>query len=156
MGYTLEAVIGPATVLHAVTQERADALLVPLRQGMVLLPMTDELFDQLTDGSQDGLPGFWKFPGGFDQVLASWSSHGPLAYVEAEYFGGVGRQCSAAWDGGTLVFGPLAIADGQMVPDAGTPIEQALAHLGVVSNGYHDEFEAVGLGQHRHTDDWLR
>jgi hypothetical protein len=156
MGYMLEAVIGPATVLSAVTQERAGEFVVPLRQGMSLLPMTGELFDELTDGSLDRPAGFWKFPGGFGRVLAAWSAHGPLAYVEAEYFGGVGRQCAAAWNSGTLIFGPLAIGDVQPVPEAGTPISQVLAYLGVVCDGHHDEFDAAGLGQHRHTEDWPR
>lgn len=155
MGYTLEAVIGPATVLSVITRDQAGAVIAPLRQGLSLVPMTDELFDELTDGSPNRPPEFWKFPGGFARVLCSWSSHGPIAYVEADYFGGVGRQCSAAWNRGTPIFGPAAIDDGQPVPDAGTPISQALARLGVVRGDHHDEFEAAGLGQHRRTEDWV-
>lgn len=154
MAYTLEAIIGPTTVLQAVAQDRRNTVLVSLHQGLSLVPMTDKLFDELTSGP--GQPsGFWKMPGGFDRVLASWSSQGPIAYVEAEYFGGVGGQCAAAWNNGTLIFGPLAISEGQPVPEDGTPISQALALLGIVRDGYHDEFEAAGLGQHRRTDDWL-
>jgi hypothetical protein len=155
MAYTLEAVIGLATVLSVVTQDQAGAVIVPLRQGLSLVPMTDQLFDELTDGSPSRPPGFWKFPGGFHHMLCSWSSHGPIAYVEAEYFGGIGRQCSAVWNGGTLIFGPAAIDDGQPGPVTGTPISQALARLGVVRGGHHDEFEAAGLSQHRRTEDWL-
>src|SRR5690349_8305985 len=109
MAYTLEAVISPVTVLHTVTQEHAGAVIVPLRQGLSLMPMTDELFDALTDGSRDQPPGFWKLPGGFARVLAAWSHRGPVAYVEADFFGGVGSQCAAAWDGGTVIFGPVAM-----------------------------------------------
>jgi hypothetical protein len=155
MAYTLEAVICPTTVLSVVTQDQPGMVIVPLRQGLSLVPMTDELFDELTDGSPNRPHGFWKFPGGFEHVLRSWSSRGPIAYVEAEYFGGVGRQCSAVWNSGTLTFGPVAIEDGQPVPDAGTPISQALARLYVVRGGHHDEFEAAGLSQHRRTEDWL-
>jgi hypothetical protein len=155
MAYMLEAVIGPTTVLSVVTQGQAGTVIAPLRQGLSLVPMTDELFDELTDGSPGRPPGFWKLPGGFDRVLCSWSSHGPIAYVEAEYFGGAGRQCAAVWNSGALVFGPAAIDDGQPVPDAGTPISQALARFGVVRGGHHDEFEAAGLSQHRRTEDWV-
>jgi hypothetical protein len=155
MAYTLEAVVGPTTVLSVVTQDQAGTVVVPLRQGLSLVPMTDELFGKLTDGTPALPLGFWKFPGGFGRVLCSWSSHGPIAYIEAEFFGGVGRQCSAVWDGGTLIFGPVAIDDGQRVPEAGTPISQALARLGVVRDGHHDEFDAAGLSQHRRTEDWL-
>jgi hypothetical protein len=31
--------------------------------------MTDELFDAVADGASDEPWGFWKLPGGFDQVL---------------------------------------------------------------------------------------
>jgi hypothetical protein len=154
MAYILSAIIGPTAVLRAVTQDRPNMVLVSLRQGISLVPMTGELFDELSSGP-DQLSGFWNMPGGFDRVLASWSSHGPVAYVEAEYFGGVGGQCAAAWNNGALVFGPLAISEGQPVPEGGTPISQALALLGVVRDGHHDEFEAAGLDQHRGTDDWL-
>jgi hypothetical protein len=154
MAYTLEAVIGPTTVLSVAAQDQACMVIVPLRQGLSLVPMTDQLFDELTDGSPSLSPGYWKFPGGFDRVLCRWSSTGPIAYIEAEYFGGVGRQCSAVWDSGTLVFGPAAIDEGPPGPDAYSPISQALARLGVARGGHHDEFEAVGLGQHRRTDDW--
>jgi hypothetical protein len=77
MGYTLEAITGPATVLSVVTQDQASTVLVPLRQGLSLVPMTGELFDELTASTPDRPPGFWKLPGGFDRVLRSWSSHGP-------------------------------------------------------------------------------
>lgn len=155
MAYTLEAVVGPTIVLSAVTRDQVSAVAVPLRQGLSLVPMTDELFDKLTDGTPAQPSGFWKFPGGFDRVLCSWSSHGPIAYIEAEYFGGVGRQCAAIWNSGTLIFGPAAIDEWQPVPEAGTPISRALARLGVVRDGHHDEFDAAGLSQHRRTQDWL-
>jgi hypothetical protein len=155
MAYTLEAVIGPTVVLSVVTRDQASMVVVPLRQGLSLVPMTDKLFDELTDGTSERPPGFWKFPGGFDRVLCSWSSYGPIAYVEAEYFGGAGQQCSAVWDSGVLAFGPLLEEEGRPVPDAESPISQALARLGVVRDGHHDEFAAAGLSQHRRTEDWL-
>ena len=51
MAYTLEAVIGPPTVLSVVTQDQAGVVIVPLRKGLSLVSMTDELFHALTDGS---------------------------------------------------------------------------------------------------------
>jgi hypothetical protein len=37
-----------------------------------------ELFT-ITDGTSNHKLGFWKLPGGFDRVLAEWSSDGPVA-----------------------------------------------------------------------------
>src|SRR5258708_22051255 len=84
------------------------------------MPMTDELFDAVTDGSSDAL-GFWRLPGGFDRVLAGWSAGGPVAYVEAEYFGGTGTQRAVVWAGGVLVLGPLQNAEDEPFPAEGSP-----------------------------------
>ncbi|NUO46553.1 MAG: hypothetical protein HOV82_31520 [Streptomyces sp.] len=69
--------------------------------------MTDQAFDAVTDGEATGVLGFWKLPGGFEGLLARWSVGGPVACVEAEYFGGVGEQRAAVRGGGSLALGPL-------------------------------------------------
>ncbi|MFJ6524686.1 hypothetical protein ACIQMZ_05365 [Streptomyces longwoodensis] len=88
-------------------------------------------------------------PGGFDRVLAGWSAGGPVAYVEAEYFGGVGEQRAAVWEGGALVLGPLQAEEGRPFPPAGSPVSRALRRLGVAARAGEDEFSAVGLHRHR-------
>lgn len=157
MAYALEAIVGPENVLRAVMDQPApgSAVLVVLRHGTAMLPMMNALFDAVTDGASEPPLGFWKLPGGFDRVLAEWSSAGPVAYIEAECFGGVGSQRAALWKDGHLAFGPMSIDDGQPWPGEGTPISQVLARLGVDRTGYIDEFDAVGLSDHRHTEDWL-
>jgi hypothetical protein len=113
------------------------------------------VLDAAGDGTPAGLPGFWKLTVGLDRLLCSWSSRSPVAYVEADYFGGVGTQSAAVWDDGALAFGPVVIGEAEPVPASGTPISRALARLGVVRGGHHDEFEAAGLGQERDAEDWL-
>jgi hypothetical protein len=148
VGYTLEAVIGAPDVLQPIVDRWPVAVIVPLGSGLALVPMTDELFDAATDGTTKDALGFFKLPAGFDRELAGWSAAGPVAYVEAEFFGGVGSQCAALWDGGRLALGPLAA-------DEDGPISQVLARLGVSRDGQRDEFDSVGLDRHRHTEDWL-
>jgi hypothetical protein len=132
------------------------ARVVTLRQGLRLLLMTDDLFDEIQhDSAEAPVPGFWKLPIGFDQSLAAWSMQGPVAYVEADYFGGVGTQIAAVWDAGALVLGPLAEPETRTAPTRSTPISQALRRLGVSAHGHVDEFDAIGLGRHRDTDNWL-
>ncbi|WP_370109338.1 hypothetical protein [Streptacidiphilus sp. MAP12-33] len=122
---------------------------------MSLLPITDEFFDEVSDGGASGAMGFWRMPGGFDQVIAQWSVSGAVAYVEAEYFGGIGEQRAAVWTDSAVVLGPLHVAEQQPFPAQGSPISQALRRIGVTSDGAVDEFAAVGLDRHRHMDDWL-
>lgn len=155
MGYVLQAIVGPAAILQAALgRAPLPALLVPLRQDMAMVPMTDELFDAVTDGTANGRLGFWKLPGGFDQVLSDWSETGPIGYVEAEYFGGVGSQRAALWLDGQLTLGPLSENEGETSPAEGSPISRVLARLGVDRTGYYDEFDAAGLRKHRDTESW--
>jgi len=74
------------------------------------------------------------------------SKRGLVGYIVAEYFGGCGDQFSIIWSDGEIVFGPLR------QPDA---INQALRRFGVNADQGKDEFDSVGLGRHRHTDQWV-
>jgi hypothetical protein len=155
MGYELQAVIASTDLLRAATADLAHARLAPLRQGFTLLPITDDLFDSVTDRAADQMPGFWRLPNGFDRVLAAWSHTGAVAYVEAEYFGGTGEQHAAVWHHGNLTLSPPHLADRHPLPAAGSPISRALRYLGARAGGETDEFAAVGLDQHRRIEDWI-
>ncbi|WP_407547630.1 hypothetical protein QOM21_01320 [Streptomyces sp. Pv4-95] len=116
--------------------------------------MTDQLFDAATDGTEGPL-GFWRLPGGFDKHLANWSAGGGLvAYVEAEYFGGVGEQHAAVWADGAVALGPLHLSEGRPPSSVGSPISQALRRLGASAVAANDEFASVGLDRHRRTEGW--
>ncbi|MCX5128417.1 hypothetical protein [Streptomyces sp. NBC_00347] len=117
--------------------------------------MTDALFDAVPAAGTVGLDGFSKASAGFARLLTACPGSGPLAYVEAEYFGGAGTQTAQVWGGGKTLLGPLSLAEGEPSPTTGTPISQALRRLGAAKGSCVDEFEAVGLGRHRDTDDWL-
>lgn len=153
--YCLEAVIGGEPVLRVLAAGVPEARVVPLAQDLSLLPMTDVLFDAVAVAGAPGLDGFWKAPAGFGRVLAACSATGPVAYVEAEYFGGTGTQSAQVWDAEKVVLGPLHLGERESSAAAGTPISQALRRLGTTKGDHADEFDAAGLGRHRRTDDWL-
>jgi hypothetical protein len=155
--YCLEAVIAAEQTLIQLTSAIKEARLVSLGQGLALLPMTRTLTEALT--TPDPAPrtdGSWKVPAGLGQTLAAWSAHAPMAYVEAEIFGGTGEQHAQVWGNGAVVLGPLHLGENEPFPPAGTPISQALRRLGVTKGNHHDEFDAIGLGRCRNTEDWLR
>lgn len=80
----------------------------------------------------------------------------PVAYLEAETFGGTGTQAMVLWRDGEVWLGPVttrATAARESAEDGA--VNQALRHLGVGRPGAIDEFDALGLGRHRHTEDWL-
>ncbi|MFE2263172.1 hypothetical protein [Streptomyces griseosporeus] len=155
MAYDLRAVIADGELLRGVVGELPAARLASIGQGLSLMPVTDELFGSVTDGGGVGTLGFWGLPGGFETTLAAWSAGGPVAYVEAEYFGGVGEQGAAVWNGGRIVLGPVRVGEGEPFPAGGSPVSQALRWLGVVASAGEDEFAAVGLDKHRHSEAWI-
>jgi hypothetical protein len=128
---------------------------VALDQGLSLLPMTDAFVEAITMTGMPQLDGYWKAPAGFGHARAVCSANGPVAYVEAEYFGGTGEQSAMTWDAGEVVLGPLHLTVNASGPAVGTPISQALRRLGVTTDGHQDEFDAAGLGLRRNTEDWL-
>ena len=89
-------------------------------------------------------------------LLARASNTAALAYVEADFFGGVGTQHAAVWEAGTLAWGPVGLAEQQPIPPQGTAISQALRRIGVTgTDDEHDEFDVLGLQRHRHLEHWL-
>ncbi|QFZ19662.1 hypothetical protein [Saccharothrix syringae] len=152
--YCLEAVVAGEAVLRELAGSVRQARIVALDGHVSLLPMTDAFSDAVTVAGAPRLDGFRKIPAGFEAVLAACSAVGPVAYVEAEFFGGVGVQSAQVWERGEVVLGPLHVED-EPHPAEGNPISRALRRLGVARGGHFDEFDAVGLGRHRRTGDWL-
>ncbi|MFE6611170.1 hypothetical protein [Amycolatopsis sp. NPDC057786] len=137
--YRLQAVLATESARGEVLDSIEGARFVSLGHHLSLMPLTEALHEA----------------GEFWTALAECSEHGAVAYVEAEYFGGVGTQSAQVWDGGETVLGPLLLAEGEPLPAGGSPISRALRRLGVVKGDHFDEFDAVGLGRHRDTRDWL-
>ncbi|MFB8775328.1 hypothetical protein [Streptomyces broussonetiae] len=156
MGYELQAVIADEGLLRTASRDVPGARVVSLRQGLSLMPVTDEVFDAVTDGGDTGYLGFRRLPRGFEKRLAEWSAAEPVAYVEVEYFGGVGGQRAAVWGNGALVLGPLEVPTRKWwFSRSISPVSQALRWLGASRTRGEDEFEAVGLDRCRSHDDWL-
>ncbi|PYP89840.1 MAG: hypothetical protein DMG65_12730 [Candidatus Angelobacter sp. Gp1-AA117] len=148
MGYELCAVVGSEKALRAFTIG-LDARIVPLAAGMSLVPLTEKLLETLKADSGDDAktvsPVFeFLYRAIVDRAIAA-SEEGPLAYVEAGYFGGQGLQMAVAWDQGNMVMEPS---------DTDNPINQALRLLGVKAAPPDDEFDTIGLGRHRRTARW--
>lgn len=143
MGYYLQAIVSTQSVLEKHIFDYAGANVVPINQGHALIPVTDDLLDEI---GADGASG--KFEK-YTPALADWlnriSISGKVAYIEAEYFGGVGEQSSVVWNAGHQVLGP---------EHGASAINAALRCLEVRSEA-SDEFDAIGLGRHRHVEDWL-
>ena len=154
MSYELTALMAAPSALGAMAVELPGAVLVPLPQGVALLPLTDETVDTFTGGSCTAWEeGFSAFPTSLAERVAHHSWKGPIAYVEAEFFGGTGSQDVRVWQDGAAVLELHEDPERPVEHTAPSPISQALRLLGV-RPADHDEFDAVGLGRHRRTEDW--
>lgn len=167
MSYELDALLSSAELLDVAAAEVPVARVTRLAQGLALIPMTERLraaFGFPGDRTRDG---FDRLSAGFGRRLEAWSQAGPIAYVEAEFFGGKGVQRAAVWVDGRIELGPLYAGKGDPWPPEGSPISRALRRLGATvtadpadpagpagGRGPDDEFEAVGLGLRRRSQDW--
>jgi hypothetical protein len=86
------------------------------------------------------------------RLLAAESIRGPVAYVEAMFFGGRGGQAAAVFEGGATSW---QVADQGRLSWPDSPISQALRRLGVRAERGKDAFDTVGLGRHRRTEQWV-
>jgi hypothetical protein len=173
MSFTLEVFIARSDVLDSTRGLAPVIVPVRLPRGFVLVPVTNEVHDLFA-------PPLWRrgrtpppsalppYPELFElsPALAAWarevSVDGPIAYLEADLFGGAGSHAAIVWSDGEIVLGPLRTenkwegAEFVGPPTRENAFNRALRHLGVVPGDTEDEFDALTLGRHRSTDDWLK
>jgi hypothetical protein len=127
---------------------------VGLAQGLGLVPITDEAFDRVGGGEEGEVLGepFWFLSQALEAICIQASAKGPLAYLEAELFGGAGMQAAVVWSGGRVTLGPVDTDESGRLADGAFNV--TLRHLGVARGAAIDEFSALGLGRYRETDDW--
>jgi hypothetical protein len=147
----IEGLIVPTAIAQTISVDHAVA--VPLNAaGVAFIPMTDGLLDRLSacfpTSTGNAPPEFSKLSPSVVLWLEELSATGRVAYIETEYFGGVGAQAAAVWEGGKMILGPRQADIG--------PINDALKLLGVTRTQTQDEFDVAGLGRHRETESWLR
>src|SRR4051812_47099825 len=144
MGYDIQAIISTQSVLEAHSADYSSAVVAPLGSGFALIPITDKLLDEVGASGESGQ--FYKLTPAIADWLHAISASAPAAYVEADFFGGVGGQSATVCAHGDQLLAPIHET---------RAINIALRLLGISRGTSHDEFEALGLPRHRHTDDWL-
>jgi hypothetical protein len=154
--HNVEALIARSDALAVAVRRFECAVPCPLVQGFSLLPLTDTLKGALAAERPetkalpaDPLP---NFSDGLHALALDLAQHVPVAYIATFYFGGQGGQHALVWDQGHLRCSPATAGYDQAWPNS--PISQALRMIGVVAEQGEDEFDTVGLGQHRETHQW--
>jgi hypothetical protein len=151
MGYYLQALIGKTDSLKSDPKSCPSEHRVELAQGYTMILVTDEFCEEIavkfSANEEESASGFSMLT----ENLAAWAKQisklTPVAYIEAEYFGGAGEQSAIVWDKSEIKLGPISAEIG--------PINQALSFLGAKVLSANDEFEAVGLNRGRDSEDWI-
>ncbi|MDV0438655.1 hypothetical protein [Xanthomonas sacchari] len=145
MSYTLQAVIAKSGVLPDSLPFELER--VQLQSGFELVPLTSNIRDvhgiafcPLTDEGDEELPLSLL------KLCEPLSAGGEVAYIEAEIFGGAGMQAHAIFAHGKAIGSPVV---------AQSAINTALVRLGAERGEATDEFESIGLGLNRDTDQWV-
>ena len=132
-------------MLEAHSASITSAVVVPLAFGFAIIPITNALLDEVGASGDYGL--YYKLTSAIADLLRAISASAPAAYIEAEFFGGVGGQGAAVWSNDQYLLVPTHDAQA---------INIALRLLGVPRGTSHDELEAIGLPRHRGTNGWLK
>jgi hypothetical protein len=149
MAYVISAFVARIPTLEAIAQRYQNAVVVPLAQGFGLIPITHALRQEIHADDAARLYEFYEFTEPIQKIAVNASPLSSIAYIEAEFFGGDGTQAGIVWQQGQVIFEPL------LSEEIGV-IDQVLRTLGVQVGADHDEFDALGLGKYRDTEDWLK
>ncbi|MBI3410792.1 MAG: hypothetical protein HY040_20845 [Planctomycetes bacterium] len=142
---------------HAARRLPNDRVLrLPL--GFGFLPITEEI-----GGEAEPVP--FDFLNRLTVRLSAWAENESvffsLAYIETDYFGGIGTQAAIVWKSGRVAFGPQQSKSEWVEQRLISPpllenaINRALRLIGVDRGTVVDEFEALDLGRHRSDERWL-
>ncbi len=149
MAYELHAIVGEHAHLQHVCPLTMRVVRLPLEPRLGLIALIDEMVDATVWPKPGELPALehadWLLPEVHRWILDA-SREGLIGYVEAEYWAGMGAQHAWGWKNGQQFYPAGAQAD----------VNGLLALLGVVRKSPDDEWDTVGLGRHRHTEDWLK
>ncbi|MEM9082197.1 MAG: hypothetical protein AAGB34_01280 [Planctomycetota bacterium] len=96
-------------------------------------------------------------------IIETLSMRGAVAFIETDYFRGVGQQCAVAWKNKETIF-PLVRSKertglfGKLFKafeaKEAKPINGALQSIGVTHDPGQDEFSTIGLQWFRYMDEF--
>ena len=154
--HDVTALIAKSDKLTAATRRFETVVVCPLVQSFSLLPITEDFAKELSvNASQTKAPltkPIKELSNGLHALAIEISHDCPVAYISTFYFGGQGGQNALVWDKGSLRCSPTTQRYDQVWPNS--PISQALRAIGVLAEEGMDEFDTVGLGNHRETNRW--
>ena len=147
MAHCIHAIVAPLATADVIAICWPELPRLDRENGYSIFPVDAELIDAkiapdrtptVTDDT------FMLMTNGFRHLLQEMSKNGQLAYVETEYFGGVGGQAALVCRNGGEIMPPTW-------SESGT-INDALGLIGMERESFADRFIAAGFGLVRNND----
>jgi hypothetical protein len=150
MGHCIHAIVAPTETADAISVSWPDLPRLDRSNGFVIFPIDADLIDARI--APDIIPAesggeFTLLTNGFRKLLQALSRNGQLAYIETDYFGGVGGQGALVCHNGDEIMPPTW--------DKSGTINDALALIGMPHSLFTDRFTAAGFDRIRDNDDIL-
>ncbi len=149
MGHCINGIIAPIDVLRRLAAEHNLHKPAVLIDSLGFIPLNPEHLEIMFPKQGEYDESMNYLSQALKSFLVSLSQQDRIAYIETEYFGGVGQQSATVYTKGVCILEPQTAEFG--------PVCKALRLLGVASIvGKTDEFNTAGLGRHRSNDDWIK
>lgn len=149
MGHNIYAFIGKDCAIQKLSDSWIKARAIALKQGCSMVFLTDDLFDDFTElyGIDDELNcnELTLFTSAVYGVMQEYSKNCMLAYIETDYFGGIGTQAGVLFENGNVIIEPTTEEN---------IINKILNNIGIYRENGKDEFDSIGLGKYRRYSDW--
>jgi hypothetical protein len=146
MGHCIQAIVATPGVADRLRAVHPRLPCVATRRGFAIIPVEAEFIESTgVAGPPQATETFMLLTDAFQDYLLDLSRFGRVAYIETEYFGGVGGQGAAAYSDRQILMEPEWAESG--------PINRALELIGVRRGLLGDRFSALGLHEYRSNDD---
>lgn len=146
MGHYVRAIIGAHKDIQRIENNYWLAKEIKLPQGYGMIFLTDALLDNIGELFESA-----NEPSDPETVtsclLQEYSFHTKLAYIEADYSGGIGTQSGILYENGNI---SIPLCSGE------ESINILLRELGVWREVNKDEFDSLNLGIYRRMDKWIK
>jgi len=94
MSHCITAIIATPPIVKRILDDHPTLVAVTLRDDLSLIPLDDDDLDSLVTDFSTTTEGFNYLSPALEIFLSDQSSGGQLAYIETEYFGGMGSQAA--------------------------------------------------------------
>jgi len=167
MAHNIQVIIAKNAIIEQIESNWIHAHKLPLKQGFSLIPMTRDLFDDITELGSLKTTASPKTNGAIYHWLQSEADlqQGSLAFIETDYFGGLGIQSAILFECKQPHIGPVttesrwndSLSALEQFPTGKGAINQILQKLGVVHKpAKQDEFDSLELGYYRGNDNIIK